>query len=26
VLDWEQVPHEDLPKVGSACTTVVSAK
>jgi radical SAM protein with 4Fe4S-binding SPASM domain len=25
VLDWEQVPHEDLPKVGSACTTVVSA-
>ena len=26
VLDWEQVPYEDLPKVGSACTTVVSAK
>ena len=26
VLDWEQVPHEDLPKVGSACTTVVSAQ
>jgi len=26
VLDWEHVPHEDLPKVGSACTTVVSAK
>jgi radical SAM protein with 4Fe4S-binding SPASM domain len=25
-LDWEQVPHEDLPKVGSACTTVVSAR
>lgn len=26
VLDWEQVPHQDLPKVGSACTTVVSAR
>jgi radical SAM protein with 4Fe4S-binding SPASM domain len=26
VLDWEHIPHEDLPKVGSACTTVVSAK
>ena len=26
VLDWEHVPHEDLPKIGSACTTVVSAK
>ena len=25
-LDWEQLPHEDLPKVGSACTTVVSAQ
>lgn len=24
-LDWEQIPHEELPKVGSACTTVVSA-
>ena len=24
-LNWEQVPYEDLPKVGSACTTVVSA-
>ena len=25
VLDWEQAPGKDLPKVGSACTTVVSA-
>lgn len=24
-LDWEHIPHEELPKVGSACTTVVSA-
>jgi radical SAM protein with 4Fe4S-binding SPASM domain len=24
-LDWEMAQHEDLPKVGSACTTVVSA-
>ena len=26
VLDWEQAMGEDLPKVGSACTTVVSAR
>jgi radical SAM protein with 4Fe4S-binding SPASM domain len=26
VLDWEQIAPEDIPKVGSACTTVVSAK
>jgi len=25
VLDWERAQHEDLPKIGSACTTVVSA-
>jgi radical SAM protein with 4Fe4S-binding SPASM domain len=25
-LDWERVSQEDLPKVGSACTTVVSAR
>ena len=25
-LDWEPAPSEDLPKVGSACTTVVSAR
>jgi radical SAM protein with 4Fe4S-binding SPASM domain len=24
VLDWERGPRQDLPKVGSACTTVVS--
>ncbi len=24
-LGWEQIPYEELPKVGSACTTVVSA-
>ena len=26
VLDWERAEMEDLPKVGSACTTVVSAR
>jgi len=26
VMDWEQARGEDLPKVGSACTTVVSAR
>ena len=26
VLDWEQVPYEELPKIGSACTTVVTAR
>ena len=26
VLDWERARSEDLPKVGSACTTVVSAR
>ena len=26
VLDWERTHHEDLPKIGSACTTVVSAR
>ncbi len=26
VLDWERVKERDLPKVGSACTTVVSAR
>jgi len=26
VMDWEQAVGEDLPKVGSACTTVVSAR
>jgi radical SAM protein with 4Fe4S-binding SPASM domain len=26
VIDWEQANGEDLPKVGSACTTVVSAR
>ena len=26
VMDWEQAKGEDLPKVGSACTTVVSAR
>ncbi len=26
VIDWEQAKGEDLPKVGSACTTVVSAR
>jgi len=25
-LDWERAPSRDLPKVGSACTTVVSAR
>jgi radical SAM protein with 4Fe4S-binding SPASM domain len=25
-LDWERAPGQDLPKVGSACTTVVSAR
>jgi radical SAM protein with 4Fe4S-binding SPASM domain len=25
VLDWERAQYEDLPKIGSACTTVVSA-
>jgi len=25
-LDWEPAPREDLPKVASACTTVVSAR
>jgi radical SAM protein with 4Fe4S-binding SPASM domain len=25
-IDWERAMEEDLPKVGSACTTVVSAK
>lgn len=25
VLDWERTAHTELPKVGSACTTVVSA-
>ena len=25
-LRWEQAPREDLPKLGSACTTVVSAR
>ena len=25
-IDWERVMGQDLPKVGSACTTVVSAK
>lgn len=25
-IDWEQVSGQDLPKVGSACTTVVSAR
>ena len=25
VLDWERTKREDLPKMGSACTTVVSA-
>ena len=24
VLDWERAARQDLPKVGSACTTVVS--
>jgi len=24
VLDWERGAQQDLPKVGSACTTVVS--
>ncbi len=24
-IDWERVPGQELPKVGSACTTVVSA-
>jgi radical SAM protein with 4Fe4S-binding SPASM domain len=26
VLDWERATGGDLPKVGSACTTVVSAR
>lgn len=26
VLDWERAPAGDLPKAGSACTTVVSAR
>ena len=26
VLDWEPASREDLPKVGSACTTVVTAR
>jgi radical SAM protein with 4Fe4S-binding SPASM domain len=26
VIDWEQATGQDLPKVGSACTTVVSAR
>ena len=26
VLDWEAAPGADLPKVGSACTTVVTAR
>jgi radical SAM protein with 4Fe4S-binding SPASM domain len=26
VLDWERAQTEDLPKIGSACTTVVSAR
>lgn len=26
VIDWESARSEDLPKVGSACTTVVSAR
>jgi len=26
VLDWERAAGEDLPKLGSACTTVVSAR
>jgi radical SAM protein with 4Fe4S-binding SPASM domain len=26
VLDWEQTTREDLPKMGSACTTLVSAR
>ncbi|MFQ5532935.1 MAG: radical SAM protein, partial [Candidatus Methylomirabilales bacterium] len=26
VIDWERVTEQDLPKVGSACTTVVSAR
>jgi radical SAM protein with 4Fe4S-binding SPASM domain len=25
-LDWERAKREDLPKIGSACTTVVSAR
>jgi len=25
-IDWEPAPTEDLPKVGSACTTVVTAR
>ena len=25
-LDWELAQREDLPKIGSACTTVVSAR
>jgi hypothetical protein len=25
VIDWERAAREDLPKLGSACTTVVSA-
>ena len=25
-IDWERVPWQELPKVGSACTTVVSAR
>jgi radical SAM protein with 4Fe4S-binding SPASM domain len=26
IIDWEQVTEQELPKVGSACTTVVSAR
>jgi radical SAM protein with 4Fe4S-binding SPASM domain len=26
VMDWERAAREDLPKLGSACTTVVSAR
>jgi radical SAM protein with 4Fe4S-binding SPASM domain len=26
IIDWEQVTGQELPKVGSACTTVVSAR
>jgi radical SAM protein with 4Fe4S-binding SPASM domain len=26
VIDWERAAREDLPKLGSACTTVVSAR
>lgn len=25
-LDWERAKHQDLPKLGSACTTVVTTR